>query len=125
IETVDPVSGPWGSTGPIALTRICNEHRLGPYKRQTSDFYPLHWRETPKLLFPEFTDEVLERTAESPFIHLYGSVIRELTFDVARSRPIPGSYLDLLYANHLAPDVLDRLSPVDEVGLRDTVKRYV
>ena len=96
VATVDPATAPWGTTGPLALTKIFGGHpALHGRKLPMETIYPLHWKDAPKVLFPEFTDEVLERTARSPFIHLWGSALREIAFDFTRSRPLPGSYLDL------------------------------
>jgi hypothetical protein len=122
--TIDPVTAPWGTTGPLALTKIFNEHNLSRYQRKMSDFYPLHWTEAPKVLFPEFTEEILEKTANSPFIHLWGSALREVNFDFKRSLPIPGSYLDLLYKNHLDQHIFDELCPLNENEFRRSVKQY-
>ncbi len=125
VSTVDAVNAAWGSTGPLALTKVFNRHDLERYQRGTSDFYPLHWKEAPKFLFPEFTAEILSRTADSPFIHLWGSVLREIKFDFARTRPIQGSYLDRLYASCLDREILARLQPIDELSFRRSVQEYV
>lgn len=125
ISTVDPVNTQWGSRGPLALTKIFNQHELGSYQRSISDFYPLHWKEAPKILFPEFTNEVFEKTATSPFIHLWGAALRELDFDFWKCSPIAGSYLDILYRKYLDPKVRVRLVPVREDDLRRSVQEYV
>jgi hypothetical protein len=125
IGTVDPINSQWGSTGPLALTRIFNQHELGHYKRNMSDFYPLHWKEAAKLLFPEFTSEVFEKTTKSPFIHLWGAALRELDFNFSNHAPIEGSYLEILYKKYLDPHVRARLISVDEDGLRGSVREHV
>jgi hypothetical protein len=123
ISTVDPVNSQWGATGPSALTKILNQHDLIHYKRSISEFYPLHWKEAPKLLFPEFTDEVLEKTAKSPFIHLWGATLREIGF--ANYSPIEGSYLDILYRRYLDPDIRARLGSLSEAEFRRSVRQYI
>lgn len=124
VASVDPVNGRWGTTGPLALSKVFRTPELRKHMRPTAEIYPLHWKESPKLLFPEFTGEVLERTAQSPFIHLWGSTIREVGFDFAQWLPIAGSYLDLLYKKHLDPHILSRLRPFDEAGFRRAVRDY-
>ncbi len=126
VATVDPATSIWGSTGPLALSRVFRNRRdLIPYQLPTAAIYPLHWTEAPKLLFPEFEREVLERTAASPFIHLWGSTIREIGFDLAHWLPLEGSYLSSLYSRCLDPNILSRLSPVNEAEFRRSVERYV
>jgi hypothetical protein len=124
VSTVDPVNGPWGITGPLALSKVFRTPDIAGYMRETADFYPLHWRQAPKLLFPEFTDEVLERTAASPFIHLWGSTLREVGYDFSRYAPIPGSYLHLLYQRYLDDQIKARLQPFDEDSFRHAVRKY-
>jgi hypothetical protein len=125
VATIDQVNAPWGTTGPLALTKIFAEHNLASYKRHTSEFYPLHWKEAPKVLFPEFTAEVRERIADSPFIHLWGSTLREIGFDCDASLPPEGSYLHSLYTRHLDPHILQRLTPMDERRYRTFVRDYI
>jgi hypothetical protein len=125
IEAIDPVTSPWGSTGPLALSAVLRKHQITGFSRTTSDFYPLHWREAAKFLFPEFTEEVLARTAHSPFVHLWGAALRELRFDFRRSRPLRHSYLDLIYARYLDAEIAATLEPLDEGSFRRSVKAYV
>jgi hypothetical protein len=125
ITTVDPVNSAWGSTGPLALTKVFQQHDLRRHQRPTADFYPLHWKEAPKLLLPEFTVEVRERAAPSPFIHLWGATLREIGFDFKRSLPLAGSYLDLVYSKYLDADILAQLQPLDEGLFRKSVQEYV
>ena len=125
ISTVDPINSQWGSTGPLALTKIFNTPELEEYKCDMAAFYPLHWREAPKLLFPEFTDEVFEKTAKSPFIHLWGATLRELGFDFMQWSPISGSYLDILYNKYLDPHIHARLGSFGEAEYRRSVRDYV
>jgi hypothetical protein len=125
IKDIDPVTAPWGARGPLALTKVFNDHRLETYKRRMSDIYPLHWKEAPKLLFPEFTDEVFDKIADSPFVHLWGATLREVKFEMSRWLPLEGSYLRILYRNHLDRPILDRLATFDEGEFRRTVSEYV
>lgn len=122
VATVDPTKAPWGATGPLALTKVFTECGLGlPFAIR--DFYPLYWNEAPKLLFPEFMDEVLEKIAPAPFVHLWGATFREVGFDLAV--PPAGSYMETLYSRHLDPQVRARLQPLDEGAFRNSVKTYV
>ena len=124
IATIDPVTSRWGATGPLALTKVFNELGLGHYKMSIADFYPLHWKEAPKLIFPEFTDEVFEKTAKSPFIHLWGATLREIGFDCAKWSPIEGSYLGILYKNNLDSHIQTRLVSFNEAEFRSSVREY-
>jgi hypothetical protein len=122
ISQVDPVNGPWGATGPLALTKVFNELGL-KHDFKISDFYPLHWKETPKLLFPEFTNEVIEKIADAPFVHLWGATLREIGFNY--TVPLKGSYMDILHSKYLDPQVAAELRPVDEGKFRTSVKTHV
>lgn len=122
IATVDPATAPWGATGPLALSKVFKEHGLGlPFAIR--DFYPLHWKEAPKLLFPEFRDEVIEKIAPAPFVHLWGATLREVGFNF--TIPPPGSYMEYLHSKYLDPQAAAGLQPVDEGSFRYSVKTYV
>ena len=110
-----------GFNWPSCPDAICHRHDLAGHQHATADFYPLHWKEAANFLFPEFTDEVMARTAQSSFVHLWGAALRELKFDFRRSRPLRGSYLDLMYGKYLDAEVASALQPleggsVQEVG---------
>jgi hypothetical protein len=87
--------------------------------------YPLHWKEAPKLLFPEFVDEVLEKIGKAPFVHLWGATLRELGFRFDNWCPLAGSYLGILYEKYLDPHIRARLRPFDEAEFRRSVREYV
>jgi hypothetical protein len=125
IANVDAANAPWGSTGPLALSHVFPRHDLTAHRRPTAEFYPLHWKEAPKLLFREFDAEIRVRTAHSPLIHLWGSALREIGFDFRRSCPPDGSYLEWLYGKHLDSDVAGQLRPLDEPAFRRHVQAYV
>jgi hypothetical protein len=125
IKDIDPVTAQWGARGPLALSKVFSNSALQPYKREISDIYPLHWKEAPKLLFPEFTGEVVEKIANSPFVHLWGATLREVNFDMSKSLPLEGSYLNILYKDHLDKHILDRLMPIEESDFRNRVRDYV
>lgn len=125
ISTVDPENSIWGSTGPLALTKIFNEQGLERHKQPTHDFYPLHWREAPKLFFPEYTAEVTMKISKSPFVHLWGAALREFNFDFSRHAPIEGSYLDSLYKKYLDSHIWESLEPVNEGEFRISVRKYI
>ena len=122
IATVDPANAPWGATGPLALTKVFNELGL-PHPFKIEDFYPLHWKETPKLLFPEFTAEVEEKISKAPFVHLWGATLRDVGFNY--TVPIKGSYMDILHTKYLDPHVAAELKPVDEGEYRNFVKSHI
>lgn len=123
IATVDPVTGPWGITGPAALTRVFNEQGIASQARPPAEIYPLHWREAPKLLFPEFTQEVTDKIGDAPFVHLWGATLREVGFN--DQRPLPDSYMDRIYSRYLDAEMLDLLEPTDDGAFRESVQRHV
>ena len=123
ISTVDPVTAPWGATGPAATTKVFNEQGLGPYKLPMAEIYPLHWTEAPKLLFPEFTREVTDKIAAAPFVHLWGATLREIGFNDLR--PLEGSYMDRVYSKYLDPDIAKTLRPTDESSYRRDVQQHI
>lgn len=125
IKGIDPLTAQWGARGPRALTKVFNDQRLQSHKRPMSDVYPLHWKDAPKLLFPEFTAEITEKVANSPFIHLWGATLRELGFDMSRWLPIEGSYLHIVYMKHLDRPILDQLTGFDEADFRRKVSSFV
>ena len=124
VATVDPVTAPWGATGPLALTKSFARHDLAKFKKPIRDFYPLHWTDAPKVLFPEFTAAVFEKTAQSPFIHLWGATLREIGFDFSRFLPLKDSYLHILYTRYLDRHVLKSLQPFNEGQFRRSVQDY-
>ena len=125
VESVDSANSPWGSTGPLALSKILGRRPdLAPYKLPTADVYPFHWREAPKILFPEFKEEVVERTKSVPFIHLWGAALREIGFDFDCFQPFEGSYLEEVYERYLEPHIWRRLSPPPERQFRRSVQEY-
>ena len=67
----------------------------------------------------------MARTAQSSFVHLWGAALRELQFDFRRSRPLRGSYLDLMYGKYLDAEVASALEPLEEGAFRKSVKAYV
>lgn len=87
----------WGETGPRLLTATLRDHQLQHKGIEREMLYPLHWLETYKFWFAEFSDYVKNKTKSSPFIHLWTSRFRALGIDVERERPLPGSFLDNVY----------------------------
>ncbi len=124
VATIDPVTAPWGTTGPLALTKIFGGRAdLAPYQLPMAAVYPIHWREVPKMLFAEFADEMEARVAAAPFVHLWGSTLRE--FFGPYARPPRGSWLERLYLRYLAPALMDQLQPLDERAFRAHVQDYI
>jgi hypothetical protein len=125
IAGINPTEGAWGATGPLALSAIFPKHPLSQYQCATTDFYPIHWREAPKLLFPEYTAEIVARTTHSPLIHLWGAALREVGFDFRRWAPPPHSFLESIYEKYLDRNIAQRLEPIDEALFRQHVQSYV
>lgn len=113
----------WGSTGPVAFTEVIRRHQMERWNWPRNDLYPISWCEVPKLLLPEYHDEITERTVDAKFIHLYGAMLRAMGF--TQVRPLHGSYLDRIYNRYCDPLLLSRLEILEEQAFRDQVKRYV
>ena len=52
----------WGETGPRLLSATLRDHKLDHSGVETSVLYPIHWVETYKFWFSEFSDYVLNKT---------------------------------------------------------------
>jgi hypothetical protein len=119
-------TGDWGATGPRLLTSLIkqtgNEDRQWP----TADFYPICWAESAKYLLPEFCDEMLERTRDALFIHIYTSRFRRrLSFDQRRFLPPSGSFLEKLYLRFGVGAAAENLVPIDEHLLRRSISTFM
>lgn len=121
---VDSAAARWGATGPLALSTVFAEADISQHKVAGDLIYPIHWRETPQLLFPEYMDEIRDRTRHSPFVHLWGSTLREIGFD-NDMKPFEGSYIDWVYKQFLDPIIYCRLTPKNETEFREHVKSYI
>ncbi|WP_158810270.1 glycosyltransferase [Beijerinckia sp. L45] len=116
----------WGTTGPVLLTRLIQEAHMEEQRWPTNDFYPIFWAESAKFLLPEYRNELIERTCDSPFTHIYTSRFRRrLQFDQSRFLPPKGSYLELLYLTYGAGPSLTNLTPVDEQSLRSCIYEHM
>lgn len=125
VKSIDPHSR-WGSTGPIALTKIIEKHNLMSCRWDTADLFPLNWVESLKFHLPEYKEEVIERTKNSKFIHLYtSSSSRYLGFNEKRSYPIPGSFMYGFYMENTPPSLTKELLPLDAKNFRKSVQEFL
>ena len=109
----------WGASGPDLLTRVVKDADIDRYRWDQNQIYPIHWAEAAKLLLPECRDELVDRTRDSAFIHLYAAMFRlQCGFDPHRFLPPRGSYLEGLYLRYGVGEAAALLEPVDEAALR-------
>jgi hypothetical protein len=88
----------WGETGPVLLTRLVRECGLTDMAEFQHRFYPLGWHEYQRVLLPEEREEVVEKTRESVFVHLWGEMFRRNQIEPATAPP--GSWLAEMFARH-------------------------
>ena len=112
----------WGDLGPKLFTKAVGHFDLYNHKVARETLYPLHYLEVYKVLFPNFRDEVRQKCAASPFIHLFGAMYSEYGFIVDLHRPLAGSFLDALYERNR---IYDKFELVDNPFLVDTTNKYL
>lgn len=88
----------WGDLGGTLLTTVINKHRVGSLAQPKQTFYPLHWLESYKVLFPEFTCEIYDRISRQPFLHFWNYMYHFMGYDSSKFRPLGGSFLDVEYS---------------------------
>ena len=66
----------WGDTGPRLLTRVVKELGREDQALARHLCYPVHYSEAVDLLRPSKSASISERTAASPFIHLWNEMLR-------------------------------------------------
>jgi hypothetical protein len=104
------------SLGPNLLSRVIEERGL-PCDNfgSTALFYPIRWIEAFKPWLPQFTDEILCKTADATFLPLYQTVAKYQGVDVSRPPPT-GSYLD---------QICERFEVTSDEGLRQDAETII
>jgi tetratricopeptide (TPR) repeat protein len=101
-------SGPltWGALSPKLVTKVINEQfpEIRQRTRETSLFYPLHWKEAGWVLAPSKAAEARERTRESWFVHLWNEVLTRNGY-YKDLMPPEDSYLRELVSLHQLEDI--------------------
>jgi hypothetical protein len=87
-------------------------------------FYPLDYSEAYKFIVPDFYEEITNRIEPSTFVHFWNYLYRYFGFDISKSRPLVGSWLDAQYKDYAIYDRYD-LQRVDERELRNKINAYV
>jgi hypothetical protein len=114
----------FGDIGSKLLTTVINKHQVGILAQPKESFYPLHWLESYKVLFPEFTREIYDRISRQPFLHFWNYMYRFFGYDASKFRPLAGSFLDLEYSKWGIYEEFHLESP-DERELRLSTKAYL
>lgn len=107
----------WGQLGPRLLTCFLFDWPDQLYG-STRDFYPVPWRDTHRLWLPEDHASVAAACAESPFVHMWASVLSRLGIDRTAAPPLD-SFLHRLYAASSYPHPLARQ---DEASVRRSIE---
>jgi hypothetical protein len=89
----------WGECGPGLITKIVPMFGLEPALMPRQSFYPIHWRESFKLIDPEQREYVENQTRGATFVHLWNETFRRARYDKS-VRPPQGSYLYGLLEAH-------------------------
>jgi hypothetical protein len=106
----------WGQIGPHLLTTHLAGREFADHYGTTEAFYPIHWVETHLFWLPGGNRAIQERCAQSPFIHLWGSMFKRYGIDISRQAP-EGSFLRWM---HERADFPFALPPMDGAELRRT-----
>jgi len=83
----------WGELGPRLLTKHLGGRTFADHYGSTSAFYPVHWLEAHRFWLPEGNESIQSRCAQSPFIHLWGSMFSRYGIDIDQAPP-RGSFLE-------------------------------
>jgi hypothetical protein len=89
----------WGECGPSLMTKVVSMFRLEPALMPPQSFYPIHWRESSKLIDPAYREYVEDKIRGAVFVHLWNETFRRAHYDKC-VRPPRGSYLHGLLDAH-------------------------
>ena len=109
----------WGVTGPHLISKVLRGFDPPDRAGTTRQFYPLHWLEAPLLLLPEYKLEVLRRTKDAMFLHLWAHALHEVGID--RDADVPRG--SLLY-DLLKPGADNRATLWTELKMRRAINKY-
>lgn len=112
-----------GYTGPGILTAVLKSRGEDKSGFPASVLFPIHWLEAYKLLLPEHADDVSDRIAGSPFVHLWGSMIDQFS-GRKETRPLAGSFLDRLFQRFGIYEKF-QLEPTEDRAVRECINRML
>lgn len=82
----------WGQIGPDLITQLVRRHSLEHLVMDASQLFPLAPREALHVLMPERRPEVLHKTSQAAFLHLWNEMLRRAAV-LDSIAPPPGSFL--------------------------------
>ena len=86
----------WGASGPKLLTRLVEEHGLGPAVLPWTAAYPLRPTEVHQLFLPQYREELEDRVAGADFVHLWNQIWCRVRIPKQYGPP-EGSFLNSLF----------------------------
>lgn len=86
------IDAKWGTIGPSLLTKLIRKHDLRSLAKKQYEFYAIPPGQYWKMLLPEYKDELLKKTRDSTFIHLWNEMFKVNSYDFTLGPPI-GSFL--------------------------------
>jgi hypothetical protein len=89
----------WGETGPALVTRLAEEQNFLHTVRTQKFAYPVQSRDALHLLLPARRDEITERIAGKPFLHLWNEIFRRAVI-LPWIAPPSGSLVAELFERH-------------------------
>jgi hypothetical protein len=101
----------WGDLGPRLVTRIVSEYDLESEAWATRKIYPIHWRETAKLVRPQDAEEVAARVEGSFFLHLWNEMFARQGICKGEAPP-EGSFLAQAMHKHSVEQCFKRSSHI-------------
>jgi len=114
----------WDDMGPNLLTRVLKTVQLDGHALPRTYFYPLDYAEAYKFILPEFYDEITDRIKSSACVHFWNYMYHLFGFDIVKSRPPSGSFLDVQFSSL---DIYQHYESqeIDERKLRNRINEYI
>jgi hypothetical protein len=114
----------WGELGPHMITKHVAGKEFADHYGTTQAFYPLHWLETHLPWMPGGNAEVEAKCANSPFIHLWGSMFSYYGIDVGISAP-EGSFLSCMHQRAHLPRALAPLDAETQARTLESIRTFL
>ncbi len=93
----------WGDLGPRLVTKVIEEYDLEKHAWATNALYPVHWRDTLKLMDANCREEVAAAVNGATFLHLWNEIWSRNGIDKSVA-PAQGSFLSEVFEQHHASD---------------------
>jgi hypothetical protein len=113
----------WSEVGPHLLTEHLTSKRFDGHFGNREEFYPIHWLETFLFWMPGCNDVIRKRCRNSYFVHVWTSVFPQMGMD-RYVKPPSGSFLENIYAPHLARFNLQAPSVEQHNGTIKKIRTY-